>query len=523
MKISNLYFEIIFFFILCVFSVFINYHYANLGVFPIDTFAYFDTGFNILKNKHPFKDTWVTVGPLLDYVQAGFFKLFGVNWFSYVLHASIFNILITITIFFGLQMLGLKSYYSFFYSLSVAILCYPLVGTPFADQHAIILSIISLMLFYASVKTKKLSYWFFLPIVMGLSFFCKQVPSSYINLIILISVFIYFSLNYNLQKLLYFLFGSLSFLLLIVSVFLYNNIPINNFLQQYILFPISLGEYRIGEYFNFTLRGVVGHFKFIYLFLLIITIITLKELLNNQNILNKDEFLIYISMIVASFTLVFHQLNIYNQTYIFFIIPILAGFCAILVQKCFYKKKIYHYLIIALVFAITLKYHNEYNVKRKFMDLQNVDLNKAISAQFLDARFNKLKWITRDFEDNLDEEILLLKDSISIIKNDPRTKMVITEYQFIGAFIDQYVHTLNRWYTHNNVSYPLRNHKYYEFYKIFFINKIKSNNIEVIYILEPIKLSNFNIYIDNNCTKEYQENLILTSHVIQECEDLIKF
>ena len=157
------------------------------------------------------------------------------------------------------------------------------------------------------------------------------------------------------------------------------------------------------------------------------------------------------------------------------------------------------------------------------MDLQNVDLNKAISAQFLDARFNKLKWITRDFEDNLDEEILLLKDSISIIKNDPRTKMVITEYQFIGAFIDQYVHTLNRWYTHNNVSYPLRNHKYYEFYKIFFINKIKSNNIEVIYILEPIKLSNFNIYINNNCTKEYKENLILTSYVIQECEDLIKF
>ena len=118
---------------------------------------------------------------------------------------------------------------------------------------------------------------------MGLSFFCKQVPSSYINLVILISIFIYFLLNYNLQKLLYFLFGSSSFLLLIVLVFLYNNIPINNFLQQYILFPISLGEYRIGEYFNFTLRGVVGHFKFIYLFLLIITIITLKELLNNQN------------------------------------------------------------------------------------------------------------------------------------------------------------------------------------------------------------------------------------------------
>ena len=126
MKIKNLYFELIFFLTLGIFSLSINYYYANIGVFPIDTFAYFDTAFNILNDQHPFKDTWVTVGPLLDYIQAGFFKLFGVNWFSYVLHGSLFNIFITISIFIALKNLGLKSYYSFFYSLSVSILCYPL-------------------------------------------------------------------------------------------------------------------------------------------------------------------------------------------------------------------------------------------------------------------------------------------------------------------------------------------------------------------------------------------------------------
>ena len=102
-------------------------------------------------------------------------------------------------------------------------------------------------------------------------------------------------------------------------------------------------------------------------------------------------------------------------------------------------------------------------------------------------------------------------------------KMVITDYQFIGALIDQYVNIPNRWYTHNNVSYPLKNHKYYEFYKNFFLNKIKKNNIEVIYVLEPIKFNNFNIYINANCTNESQENLILTSHIIGECLDLKKF
>ena len=435
----------------------INYYYANLGVFPIDTFSYFDTGFNILKGKHPFKDTWVTVGPLLDYLQAGFFKLFGVNWFSYVLHASVFNILITLGIFFSLQILGLETHYSFFYSLLVATLCYPLAGTPFADQHAIILSLIALMLFYVSIKNNdNVGCWFFLPIIMGLSFFCKQVPSAYINLIILIFSFIYFFLNYNLKKIIYFLLGSLSFLLLITSNFLYNDIPINNFFQQYILFPISLGEYRVNEYLNFTFRGVVDHFKFIYLFLIIITIIIIKEVLNKKNTLNKNELLIYISLVTTSIVLVFHQLNIYNQTYIFFIIPILAGFSQILIQKTFSKKNFYHYLIIFLVLSITLKYHNEYNVKRKFMDLQNVNLDKGISGKLLDVRFNGLKWITHDFEDNINEEILLLKDSINIIKYDSRKKMVMTNYQFIGAFADQYINTLNRWYTHNNVSYPLK-------------------------------------------------------------------
>ena len=152
---------------------------------------------------------------------------------------------------------------------------------------------------------------------MGFSFFSKQVPSAYINLVILIFVFIYFFLNYNLRKILHFLLGSFSFLLLIIAAFLYNDIPVNNFLQQYILFPTSIGEYRINEYFNFTFRGVVGHFKFIYLFLFIIIIIILNELLRRNRILNKEELLIYISMVIASFVLIFHQVIVYNQTYIF--------------------------------------------------------------------------------------------------------------------------------------------------------------------------------------------------------------
>ena len=274
MEKKDLYSNIIFFIALSLFSVSINIYHGNIGVFPIDTFAYFDTAYSILLDKHPFKDIWITTGPFVDYMQALFFKLFGVNWSSYLLHASFFNFLITITIFFTLKNLGLDSKYSFLYSASVAILCYPVAGTPFAYQHSFILSIISLMLLFVSIKTKSNFLWFLLPTIMTLGFFSMHVPSSYINLIIIIFILIYFVFNYNFSKIISFLLGSLSILVIVGLFFIYFKIPLINFIQQYILFPMSVGEYRVSDpnydfslAANLTFRRIIGHFKFIHIFL----------------------------------------------------------------------------------------------------------------------------------------------------------------------------------------------------------------------------------------------------------------
>ena len=243
MKKNDLYINIIFFTVLTLFSISINFYYGNIGVFPIDTFAFFDTAYSILLNKHPFKDIWVTTGPFVDFLQAFFFKLFGLSWFSYLLHSSFFNFLITGTIFFTLNKLGLNSIYSFLYSISVAVLCYPVAGTPFAYQHSFILSLISLMIFFLSIKTKNKFFWFLLPITMTLAFFSMHVPSVYINLIIVICLFVYFILNYNYLNIISFLFGFLSILLIMISFFVFFEVPFMKFIQQYILFPISMGEY----------------------------------------------------------------------------------------------------------------------------------------------------------------------------------------------------------------------------------------------------------------------------------------
>ena len=73
MEKNNLYTNIIFFIALAIFSISVNIHYGNIGLFPMDTFAFFDTAYSILLNKHPFKDIWITTGPFVDYTQAIFF------------------------------------------------------------------------------------------------------------------------------------------------------------------------------------------------------------------------------------------------------------------------------------------------------------------------------------------------------------------------------------------------------------------------------------------------------------------
>ncbi len=69
-------------------------------------------------------------------------------------------------------------------------------------------------------------------------------------------------------------------------------------------------------------------------------------------------------MIVVSILLVFHQLITANQTFIFSLIPILAGLFHIIMVRYISKFFLYQIMILLLVILVTIKYHTEYNVKR---------------------------------------------------------------------------------------------------------------------------------------------------------------
>ena len=62
-------------------------------------------------------------------------------------------------------------------------------------------------------------------------------------------------------------------------------------------------------------------------------------------------------MIVVTILLVFHQLITANQTFIFSLIPILAGLFHIIMVSYISKFFLYQIMILFLVILVTIKYH----------------------------------------------------------------------------------------------------------------------------------------------------------------------
>ena len=143
---------------------------GNRGVYPIDSFSHFDSGFRILNGEHPFKDYWIVSGFFIDYFQSLIFLLFGVSWQSYILNASLLNGFISTLVYYLFIKLGLGVKSSFFYSICFALLAYPSSGTPFVDHHSALLSLIALILLIKAMNTNKLHLWFFIPIFLFIAF-----------------------------------------------------------------------------------------------------------------------------------------------------------------------------------------------------------------------------------------------------------------------------------------------------------------------------------------------------------------
>ena len=179
-----------------IYAYIVNWYAGNIGIIPIDSFGFLDTGFSILKGHLPIRDFWIFTGLVVDYMEAFFLLLFGNNWNSHLAHSSFMNILATAGVFFFLKELKLKLVYVVFYSLSFATLCYPVSGTPFAYIHAYIFSLLAIFSLILATKKRSILLWFIFPFICSLAFLSMQTPTTYILIILLFPTFYFLSYVY---------------------------------------------------------------------------------------------------------------------------------------------------------------------------------------------------------------------------------------------------------------------------------------------------------------------------------------
>jgi len=515
--------EIFYIIIIFLFSISINQYYGNLGVCPIDSFWFFNSGYDSLKGYYPFKDYWTIAGPFITFIQAIFFKLLGVSWFSYVFHASVFNFLISIITFYTLLKFKLRSEYCLLYSLLISILAYPSAGTPYVDHHASILSIISLLIFILALKTNSKTYWFFLPIVLAISFLTKQTPTGNIFLLISFLSCVYFIINFEFKKILLGLLGSFTIIFFFFIILFLTEIPFESFYEQYILFPLSIGKTRV-EYFLFPLEfsRIFLRFKLIHIPLFILIFLSFIKIKKNLKYLKSNDFLIIVSLIAASYIFIAHQLMTINGMFIFFIIPILGSFLHIYFFEQYKSKNYILYLFIILTICSSIHYGNKYIHKRDFMDLRKANFDKAIDGSILDSKLKGLKWISCLKPNDSKREITNLIDSINLIKNDMRVKGIITEYQFISVILEVYDYSPTQVWFINHVVNENKDSRFFRSYKKLLVNKIKKHKIEVFYLIKPFWNDDkiFEKGLSKSCYKKTKLNEILDVYQLLNCEDL---
>jgi hypothetical protein len=368
------------------------------------------------------------------------------------------------------------------------------------------------------VDTKKNIYWVVVPVFMFLSFFSNQTPSAYINIILILFSIFYFLFFKKFLNFLSFAIGALTSFFLITIFFYLNHVGLEDFIYQYILFPITIGESRIkgdtGAFTkltdNFSFNNLINQLKFIHLFIVsLLTIFYLNYRNKIKKYLVSEEIISILFLILCSLVFIFHQLITANQIFIFCLIPVLSGYFNLIYIKNLFKIKYFQFFIIFTVALITAKYHYRYNEHRYFMDLERVDFNKMVDARILDSKLKNLMWITPEFSNDPIRELNLLKNTVDILKNDKRNKMVITHYSFLSLLTEQNLHMPSRWYVSNN-TYPHSDHKYFNFYKSFFYKNYIKDDIQVIYIIDKsgIKFDDFRKNLDDICFNDKKINEI---------------
>lgn len=513
--------------LLSIFSLIITIYYGFIGVNPFDNFASYHTAFENLNGKVPFRDYWEVSGPLLDFIQFIFFKIFEISWLSYTLHAGIINFLLTIIFYYTLQNFGLDKLYSFFYSISLSAISNTQAGTPYYDHHAIIFSLVGLLLTFLSIKNHNRLLIFFVPLIFLCAFLIKQTPSIYFAFLIGIIIFYDCIVTKKYSNIVYIFFGFLFSLMIFFITIKFLNIRFEDFYYQYIKFASSIGTERINSdsfIFPINFSRYFVKYKLMHLAYFVMLFILINNIIQKKKYYFTPDFIFIISLIFACYILIFHQMLTLNVKYVYFYIPILIAFSHIFALNNKYIKFLSS-LAIILCLVSTSYYFLKYIDKRKFLvSSQNFSKNKIYETKIIDNQYN-FKWIT-NLNPDPQNEVKNLEMIINFFNQESKkgkNYIIITDYQFIMTNIrDNKNIFIGKWFF-PGVSHPRSNSQLFEKYKKYLDKKIFDNKVNKIFFVYPswFKEINKNYFTDvfSNCVTDEKVELkgLIESINIQKC------
>lgn len=121
-------------------------YYGRIGFNPLDSPIIFDGGYRILQGQDYLIDFFSPAGYIPSLIQSFFFRIFGVNWFAFCLHAALFNGLFSLLVFQLLRKLAAPVLLATFYALLSGLVFYAPFGSPYPEQHSFFFSLLGCFL-----------------------------------------------------------------------------------------------------------------------------------------------------------------------------------------------------------------------------------------------------------------------------------------------------------------------------------------------------------------------------------------
>jgi hypothetical protein len=337
-----------------------------MGIMPLDQSYIFEGASKLYFGEKLYFDFYMPFGFVPVYIQLFIFKLFGINWWSYVLHAAIFNGLFVVLSHKILSLFIQNKLVLILTAIISAFLFYPLIGTPQAENHAIYFSFLSFYLLFKTIEDKP-NYGYFVVPLMLLAFLSKQNPSSFFILAMI--VFTFFHLKKLNKQIFINLSIGLGITVIIILLFL-KSIYLVKFYFYVFELPKALVDKRL------SLNPITINLIFKQLFLLgFHSMLILPILLASIFVLRKKEDAepLKLNLIFGLFFLLifFASLMTQNQPQLYMPVTIIIFSVLVfnLVKPLFVRKRNVILVIFSIILLADFSLNASFIFQRRYNDL----------------------------------------------------------------------------------------------------------------------------------------------------------